>query len=350
MKQPITLQWSNTCTTSNPTDISIQRCANVHFRHPKAKIENIVRGRNEGLDPSLDSGWYIDNDIELNNSYCYRILTHRGDEHAASIVTEFIYTYDVRSELGYIGGLPEKVYTYNIKNIPIIHIDANRTTDSLCEYNDVIINTKSLLRSNKIIENITATGELLVDNDDNQKIICKSKTPNNLNNSTTDTKKTHLNYCVSENISCDVFTVFAVVYCGYTTDEQNEYEIVPGVFTRWTDKQIVFSLPSGTRTISRVNEDKYKILCVRVTSDQTHCWENSKRCYMKKHTKNKNKCTWSNKKQYDILPNNRKQTASGLCEYIVFDSALDAKNMSIVDQYLSKKYNTTSNNIDITDL
>lgn len=350
MKQPITLQWSNTCTTSNPTGISIQRCANVHFRHPKAKIETIVKGKKDGLDPLLDDGWYIDNDINYNNSYCYRIITHREDEHAASTVTEFIYAYDIKTEIGYPNGSPEKVYTYNIKETPLFHLDVNRITDSLSEYNDLIINTKSLLRYNRIIESTTAIGELLIDSDNDQKIICKTKTPNNLGKSTTDIKKTHLNYCVSENISCDTVTVFTVIYCGYIADIKNEYEILPGIFTKWSNNQIIFSLPSGNRTISRVNEDLYKIFCIRVSSNQTHCWENGKKYYRKKHIKNKNRCTWSAKKTYDMLPNNNKQIPGGLCEYIVFDKDLDCRSISVIDQYLSKKYNTSSSNIDITDI
>jgi hypothetical protein len=350
MKHPITLQWSNTCTTSTPTEISIQRCSNVHFRHPKATIKTLIKGNRDGLDPLQNTGWYIDNDIELNNSYCYRILTHRDSESAASVITDFIYNYDIVSELGYPTGVPEQTYTYNINYTPVIHVDANRTTGSLCECNDKINNIESSLRSNKIIENITTVGDVILDSDNIQKIICKTQTPNNLENETRNIIKTHLNFCVSENITYNNFTVFGVVYCGYENNTQNTYEIVPGINILWSKNNVTFSLESGTRKVSRDSDEQYYIFCIRVTPEQTHAWENSRRIYRRKHLKNKNKCTWTPRKQYDILPNSKKQIPAGLCEYIVFDDALSTSNMSVVNQYLSKKYNISNSNIDITDL
>lgn len=351
MKQPITLQWINTCTTSNPTSISIQRCKNVNFNKPKANIEVIAQGVDDGLNPTLDTGWYIDNDIEHNESYSYRVVTHRDTQKVASVTTDFVYCVNFTNELGYAEGSPEKTSKYNINQTPVLHIDANRLTGSIVENNDVVMNAASLLRVNKHVECVNSFKDPIVDRCDktNTKMVSKTQTPVNQNNVTQNIKHASIFYNVPDNIKYQQYTIFAVVYDHYNESSiSNTYDIAPNHTVKWNQNDITFISTAGQRTIKRQSNTKHKLFMVRVDENHIQCWENMTLLYSKRHNK-KTTCNWLKSKQYNLLPNHNNNYSSGLCEYILFDHSIDYHQCSIVSQYLTNRYTIEANILNIRD-
>lgn len=353
MKQPITLQWENTCTTSNPTATSIQRCMGVNFSHRHAQVEEIARGNEDGLDPINDTGWYIDHDTQLNQPYCYKIITHREGDKAASPVTEFIHCVDYVNDIGYTGGTPERSMTFNIKIPPILHIDSQRLHGVSGKHNDIIKDPGSVIRHNNMIESLFVTGSPLLDYHDQQdtsyNILCKATTTNNLANTTENLKNTSIAYNVCNDIEHESYTVFSVVYNGYTTDtSSNYYSILPCCDIMWHGDDINISLSSGKKK-SKYNKDVFTIHCIRSNGTRTTLWVNGQKIYNRKHAKNKNKCSWSSKKSYDLLPNHNKNLSSGICEYMIFSESLDQPHMNTITQYLSNRYLNKQIEVDLKD-
>ena len=351
MSKYITLQWKNTSTDRSPTGTSIQRCSKVNFNHPLAQVEIVAHGNTDGLDPLKENGWWVDDNVESNNAYMYRVLTHRGDEKTASPTTGFIHCIDHDKDIGYPGGTPTKSKTYNIDISPVIHIDSNRLTNVDDTKNTIITDAQSLLRHNKIIECINTTGDPIVDshvnNNQSQNIVCKTITSINSVNYTRDLKKSQIYYNLNNSYIFDKYTIFSVIYNGYNTSESdNEYNITTNGCIKWNNQKISIQLPSGNKTITRHIDSLYQVICLRSSPEHTSMWENSRLLYNKKHTKNKNKLDITPKSNINILPNHNKNINSGLCEYIMFDTLLDDHTLNIVSQYIHNKYNLPAGNID----
>lgn len=351
MSKPITLQWKNTSTDRSPTGTSIQRCSKVSFNHPLAHIEVVAHGNKKGLDPLKENGWWIDDNVESNTPYMYRVITHREDEKTASPATNFIHCIDHDNDIGYPGGIPTCCKTYNIDISPVIHIDANRLTDVDNTRNSVIVDAQSLLRHNKIIECINTTGDPIVDlhvnNNQSQNIVCKTATSISSVNYTRDIKKSQLTYNLNDNYNFDNYTIFSVIYNGYNTDDDNnEYNLTTNGCIKWDNQKISIQLPSGNKTISRHVDNLYQVVCLKSSPEQTSVWENGRLLYNKKHIKNKNKLDITSKNNINILPNHNKSVNSGLCEYIMFNTSLNDQNLNIVSQYIHNKYYISAGNID----
>lgn len=351
MKQPITLQWVNTCTTSDPTSISIQRCKSVDFSNPRVDIEVIAQGSDDGLNPTLDTGWYIDNDIEYNESYSYRVITHRDKQKVASVSTDFIHCIDYINELGYPDGSPERTSRYNIKQTPIMHVDANRLTGSNADNNDIIVNASSLLRTNNHAECVNILKDPIIDRCDitNTKMVSVTQTPVNQNNTTHDIKQSSIYYNVSDDIKYKQYTIFAVVYDNYNaSDTLNVYDIAPNHTVKWNKENITFTTNAGQRSIKRQSNSRHKLFMIRSCENKIQCWENLTLLYSKKNNK-KSMCSWSKSKQYNLIPNHNNGYNGGLCEYILFDHSIDYRQCSTISQYLTNKYTIESNILNIRD-
>jgi len=353
MKQPVTIQWYNTSTKIHPTHTTIQRSKRLCFNHSQAEIKVIASGDKHGLDPKSETGYYIDDDVDLNECYSYRVITHQENLKAASISTDHIYVYDLVNELGYAEGVPTTVCTYNISTSPVLHLDARRLSGYSNKHNDIVTSPASLIRSNRTpIKSIYTRGEPIFDsisiNGDDMFIIGKTKTSINQHNETSCLKTAQIYGKFVDDYQLDKYTMFIVVYDGYTDQKsQNNINITNKHSINWSSQKISYSLPSGSQTINRVNQNDIKIFCIQVNEKKTYAWENNTLVYKKSHTKNKNKINFSQKTDLKFLPNENKNLSSGLCEYIMFDENLNTHQIKTTFQYLCNKYSISDDNIDL---
>lgn len=353
MKQPVTIQWYNTSTKIQPTHTTIQRSKRLCFNHTQAEIEVIASGDKHGLDPRSETGYYIDDDVELNECYSYRVITHQNDLKAASVSTDHIYVYDLENELGYTDGAPATVCTYNINTSPVLHLDACRLVGYSNRHNDTITSPASLVRFNKTpIKSIYTKGEPIFDsttiNGENVFIVSKTKTPVNQHNETSCLKTAQIYGKFVDDYTLEKYTAFIVVYDGYVDRNlQNNINLTNKHSINWSAQKISYSFPSGSQTINRANQNDIKIFCIRADEKKTHAWENNTLVYKKSHTKNKNKIIFSQKTDLKFLPNENKNMSSGLNEYIMFDEALNEYQIRTTFQYLCNKYSISDDNIDL---
>lgn len=355
MKPSITLQWSNTCINSGPTDISIQRSKNFTFNNPNAQIETIVKSNNDGLNPLQEAGWYVDENVHANESYSYRVITHRGDEKSSSVATDLIHCVDHDNDIGYPYGAPATVNVYNIFTSPVMHVDASRVNNININNNETINNPKSLLRHNKLISNLYTRGDPIVDRYQALRrsinIVAKTNTSIQQTNQTKSLDSSQLCYDVSQQTCMNDVTVFAVLYDGYNTPKTNNtFEIVPSYKIKWSNKKFSLQTPQGNNTTTQSNNKTIKTICLRISGSSLHLWHDNETLFnINTETVRKN-ITWKKNTTYNLIPNNNENICGGICEYMLFDRYINDSQLQTISQYLDNKYDTQNNHINLKNI
>lgn len=351
MRQPVTLQWINNNDSVTPTRTTIQRCSQLNFSHPKAQIDVIANGTADGLNPTSKTGYYIDYDVEPGRSYSYRVIQHTQDSKASSVNTNHIHVHDLVNDIGYPDGSPDQVCTYNIKSKPILHIDAQRLTGFSPHNNDVIKSARSMIRfQHDDVKNIYITGDPIYDTRSvggvDIQTVAKTSTPYQQMNACNDLKNTQLSCELLNDFKSPNYTLFYVLCDDYNDkDSTSVFEICSNQTISWNRSKITCKLPTGQQTVKRITDDFIKTICVRASDNFVCVWENSNLVYKKSNTKNKTSLNWLAKSGVKILANDGSSIGTGLCEYIMFDDALDNNSLNCIVQYMNNKYKTLNNDL-----
>lgn len=335
MKKRITVKWINNGVSYQPTETVVQRCDRLGFRHKNAVIETVASGSVDGLDPSKDYGYFYD-DVEMDQTYHYRIITKNNEGKAPSVPTPPFFVFDQDNEIGYPRGNPESVTTYNLITTPIFHLDANRMVKFCDKNNEHVKDLNSCIRHKAAeIDNVNITGDLICDSHDvlsvNRMIISKTDIPYRQSRVTENLKHSNIEIPLDKTDFNNGFTMFYVFYNNYTSSNQTtKFNISSNISIEWTNEEIIVN---KIKT-KRLNDSLWNLLCVRFYKDTLQVFENCINIYTQKNITTKFKKIQLHK----LLPNHNRHINSGISEAILFNELLLSDEINTIQQYLCNKF------------
>jgi hypothetical protein len=386
----ITVNWENRSKDRNPTLNTVERVTQVGFDSVYADVQVMASGNTGDLDPTADTGTYTDDTVEEGNHYTYRVITTNGTQTATSLPTKTSYVYDPRDDLGYSAGWPVEVSTYNLQTSPVIHIDAQRQYGYSDTNNEVIGDAYSCVRYDRDsnISTIGVFGEPLFDSrpvtyteTKTRYMLSKTSTPYRGGTATSDLTTAKLVPSLLNNISLsDEFTLGLAVYLGYeqdvatdTTYNINQSGTDNQTYTTstitWNGSRVSIDTPFGSWNYSRGYVSNWLVFMIRGVNTSAsytagnsgiQMWENGQYTGRSPITSNNNSYHDSSgtaglfhlsaTNDFNILPGDGDLTSTGLSEYILFDSALNDTELTVVNTYLCEKYGIFTNVIGPGDL
>jgi len=387
----ITVNWENKSKDRSPTLNTIERTTLVGFDNQYANVQTIASGNTGGLDPTTDTGTYDDNTVVEGNHYTYRVTVTDGVNTATSLSTKTSYVYDPRDDIGYTSGWPVEVSTYNLGTSPILHIDAQRQYGYSDINNEVIGDAYSCVRydKNSNISTVGVFGQPLFDSrpvtfnsqTKTRYMLSKTSTPYRGGTGTSDLTTTKLVPSILNNVSLsDEFTLATAVYLGYETDIATDTTYIinqPGTDNQtyntttitWNGSRVSVETPFGNWSYSRGYISNWLVFIVRGVNTPTsysagssgiQMWENGQYTGRSPVTSNNNSYHdpvgtaglfhLSTTNDFNILPGDGDSTSTGLSEYILFDSALNDSELTVLNSYLCEKYGIFTNVIAPGDL
>lgn len=153
MSSSIDINWTNRSASVQPPPNKniVERVDQSRFDDLSAAADTqvLAEGAGGALSPTAATGTYTDDTLEAGRNYSYRVVAERGSQKKASLPTDYIYTYDPATELGYPGGTPE-VANYTCSVTPHSHIDMQYISAVSTTYDDPIITMDSAIRTGDI--------------------------------------------------------------------------------------------------------------------------------------------------------------------------------------------------------
>ena len=195
------IKWKAHPTTPG---MSLQRCTRVDFTNVHARVEDLdIKSHNLSYDNDMCQ--YVDNLAQFNQSYTYRVVIRDQHKKHVSAPTQPVFIHDVSRDIGYPGGAPAQVTTYNTTP-PLLHLDTSRLINSCDRANQQVRSASTLIRHDhdNRLRNMVCFGEPLFDSCSNEGdtcyIMCKSNNTYNQANQTDDMINTHVRPVLNNSI------------------------------------------------------------------------------------------------------------------------------------------------------
>jgi len=350
------VNWDNNCVVNQHNKLYLQRVKNLNFTHAAAQVDVIDNDQTRNIDMSLPVGVYHDHDVLPDNHYSYRVIVESDNIRSPSVPTNHMYVPDIVTDLGYPGGSPDRVMTYNISVAPRLHLDSSRIFGVSDRNNDVLRDLRSLVRHNTLdqFHSIRVEGDPVFDSrtvDNHTRYICaRTDIPYNQSRSTQHTSSTFIRPVITDDVVFDTgATLFMVIYTEYNTDTPVTVKTSGQHSVTYSNNKITLSTPHGINTHKRTNNTPWVVLMLRHVSDRVTLWENgvlvcSVRCKQSRDSR----FQWTSKLKNDLLGSTNQN--GGFSELLLFDHPGDFELVNIVTRYLSNKYGVTDSYVDPEDI